>query len=74
MKTRMSLVDVIAVVRELQAVVGYFVNNVYSLTGRTYLLRLHKSGGDTGHTSKAHLLMESGNRLHLTRFERAKVS
>ena len=73
MKTRMSLVDVIAVVRELQVLVGYRVNNVYDLNAKTYLMKLHKSGGGTGNTSKAQLLMESGTRLHLTRFDHAKV-
>jgi len=73
MKTRLSLVDVVAIVRELQALIGYRVNNVYDLNSRTYLLKLHRSGGGTGITTKAQLLMESGTRLHITRYDRAKV-
>lgn len=42
------------------------------MNSRTYLLKLHRSGGGTGATSKATLLLESGVRFHVTRYEREK--
>ena len=61
----MSLLDVRAVVKELQsALVGLRLANVYHLNARTYLFKLSSS------TSKQHLLVESGVRLHTTAYLR----
>ncbi len=69
MKNRFTTLDLVCSLRELQSrLVGMRVNQVYDVDNRTYLIRLHKPGGD-GQTNKATLLIESGARIHSTQFE-----
>eukprot|EP01138_Halocafeteria_seosinensis_P013098 gb/GECG01013376.1/.p1 GENE.gb/GECG01013376.1/~~gb/GECG01013376.1/.p1 ORF type:complete len:1207 (+),score=227.90 gb/GECG01013376.1/:1-3621(+) len=61
MKLRLSLVDVLCLVRDIRAkCVGQRLTNVYDVDGnKTFLFKLHTSGHE-----KVYLLMESGMRLH----------
>ncbi|MCD6409622.1 MAG: NFACT family protein [Candidatus Verstraetearchaeota archaeon] len=63
MKTALSSLDILAVVKELRdRILGYRVINIYQLNPQTFLLKLYAPG------SKASLLIEAGRRLHLTEF------
>ena len=62
----MSLTDVYAIVRELRGTtIGMRVANVYSVNAKTYLFKLQRAG-----EPKKMLLLESGVRLHTTRYAR----
>ena len=68
MKTRMTSVDVAAEVASLRAldVIGMRVANVYDINAKTYLIKLQRSGGDSGESQKILLLLESAVRFHAT--------
>ena len=67
-KGRLGVCDVRALVGEVERTcVGRWVQNVYNVTSKTFLLKLTKPD-----TEKVLLLIESGVRFHTTRFERAK--
>ena len=63
MKTRFSTLDIGFELSELQKLVGMRVNKVYDVDHKTYILKLHRP------QEKAVLLLESGIRIHSTRFE-----
>ncbi|CAH1126558.1 unnamed protein product [Ceutorhynchus assimilis] len=63
MKTRYNTFDIVCIVTELQKLVGMRVNNIYDIDNKTYLIRFQKP------EEKQVLLLESGNRIHLTNFE-----
>ena len=63
MKTRFSTLDIGFELAELQNLVGMRVNKVYDVDHKTYILKLHRP------QEKAVLLLESGIRIHSTRFE-----
>ena len=63
MKTRFSTLDIGFELSELQNLVGMRVNKVYDVDHKTYILKLHRP------QEKAVLLLESGIRIHSTRFE-----
>eukprot|EP00940_MAST-03C_sp_MAST-3C-sp2_P001535 g1535.t1 len=66
--TTLTLIDVVALVRELRGLVlNKRVQNVYSLNRRTYLFKFNRPG-----VPKVNLLVESGVRMHATRFVRDK--
>jgi len=65
-KSRMNLLDVRAVVKELQVLVGLRVANIYNLSAKTYVIKFSSKD------KKIMLLMESGTRLHITEYEREK--
>ena len=68
MKTRLTLLDVLAEVRDLRArLVGQRLVNVYDVDERTFLLKFAEPDRE-----KAVLLVESGVRLHTTRYARDK--
>ena len=68
MKLRLTLIDILAEVRDLRATcLGQRLINVYDLDERTFLLRLAEPGRE-----KAVLLIESGTRLHTTKYSREK--
>lgn len=66
-KGRMTLLDVPAAVKELRACIGHRVANIYNISGKTYQFKLKGTG-----TNKLYMLMESGVRVHLTKYERSK--
>ena len=63
MKSRFTNIDIVAAVRELQALVGLRVTNVYDVDHKSYLFKFQKPD------SKVVLLIESGIRLHTTDYE-----
>jgi predicted ribosome quality control (RQC) complex YloA/Tae2 family protein len=64
-KGKLTLLDVRAIVKELRTkLVGLRCANIYHLNAKTFLLKL--SGTDIKHT----LLVESGARIHTTKYER----
>ncbi|KAF2894967.1 hypothetical protein ILUMI_11200 [Ignelater luminosus] len=63
MKNRFSSYDIVCSTTELQKLIGMRVNNVYDIDNKTYLIRLQRS------EEKSVLLLESGNRFHITNFE-----
>ncbi|CAG9835026.1 unnamed protein product [Diabrotica balteata] len=63
MKTRFNTYDIVCVTEELQKLIGMRVNNIYDIDNKTYLIRLQRT------EEKQVLLLESGNRFHLTNFE-----
>ena len=63
MKTRFSTLDIGVELSELQRLVGMRVNRIYDVDHKTYILKLQRP------QEKAILLLESGIRLHTTRFE-----
>ncbi|KYN21553.1 Serologically defined colon cancer antigen 1 like protein [Trachymyrmex cornetzi] len=63
MKTRFNTYDLVCSVTELQRLIGMRVNQIYDIDHRTYLIRLQRS------EEKCVLLLESGNRIHITAFE-----
>eukprot|EP00949_MAST-11_sp_MAST-11-sp1_P004254 g4254.t1 len=66
-KSRFSSVDVAAACPEILAQIGGMrVSNVYDIDPKTYLLKMQKDGG------KQMLLLQSGVRMHLTKFVRDK--
>ena len=67
-KSRLSLVDVIAMVRDLSAkLTGMRLLNVYDVDQRVFFLKFGEPGRD-----KEMLLVESGIRLHTTNYARDK--
>lgn len=67
-KNRMSQVDIRAVVAELKKeIVNMRLSNIYDLNSKTYMLKFALPD------NKVHLLVESGIRLHTTKFERDKA-
>eukprot|EP00760_Papus_ankaliazontas_P005746 PhM_4_TR1274/c1_g1_i2/m.84672 len=65
-KQRMNAVDVAAAIAELQHLIGTRLQNVYDVTQQVYILKFAR--GDV----KESILVESGIRLHRTRFNREK--
>jgi predicted ribosome quality control (RQC) complex YloA/Tae2 family protein len=66
-KTRFTSLDVRCLVRDIKTkIVGLRVANVYDLNNRTYLFKLAKPD------QKIFLLIESGIRIHTTKFAREK--
>ena len=63
MKTRFTTLDIAFELQELQQFIGMRVNRVYDVDHKTYLLKLQRP------QEKCVLLLESGVRLHTTRFE-----
>ena len=63
MKSRFTNIDIVAAVRELQALIGLRVTNVYDVDHKSYLFKFQKPD------SKVVLLIESGIRLHTTDYE-----
>ncbi|XP_057315018.1 ribosome quality control complex subunit NEMF-like [Hydractinia symbiolongicarpus] len=65
MKSRFTTIDLKSIITEIQNsnAMGLRVFNVYDIDNKTYLLRL--THGDT----KVMLLIESGNRVHLTEYD-----
>jgi hypothetical protein len=64
-KGKLSLIDVRAIVKELRGkLLGLRVANIYHLSAKCFLLKL--SGQDVKQT----LLVESGARLHTTKYDR----
>lgn len=67
MKTRMSVVDIRAIVAELrEQIIGMRLANLYDINKKTYLLKFAKTD------EKIVVLIESGIRIHSTAFERDK--
>lgn len=66
MKTRYHTIDIRALVKNLQNLIGLRVANIYDINHRTYLFKLAKPD------HKAFLLIESGTRIHTTEFMRDK--
>ena len=70
MKLSMGVLDLVALVRDIRsACVGMRVHQVYDSDQRTYHLRLSETGG-----RKVPLVIESGARMHPTRFQVARRS
>ena len=68
MKLRLTLIDILAEVRDLRVLaLGQRLLNVYDIDEKTFLLRLNEPGRE-----KCVLLIESGTRLHTTRYARDK--
>lgn len=71
MKTRMSIVDIRALVTELNKKIagygGYRLANFYDLASKAFLLKFSKSESE-----KVYVVIESGMRFHTTKFEREK--
>ena len=63
MKTRFSTLDIGIELSELQHLIGMRANRIYDVDHKTYILKLQRP------QEKAVLLLESGTRLHTTRFE-----
>jgi predicted ribosome quality control (RQC) complex YloA/Tae2 family protein len=64
-KSRFSSLDVRAATTELKpSLVGAHLQNIYDMNARTYLLKFTKKD------AKVLLLIESGVRIHSTRFDR----
>ena len=61
-RTRLALLDLKVECGALQSLVGLRVSNIYDVNSRTYLLKLQATG------RKELLLIESGTRLHTTKF------
>ena len=67
-KARFTSLDVCAMVRSLRStLLGYRISNVYDLNRKTYVLKLAKPDHP-----KLLLLIESGVRVHLTKYARDK--
>ncbi len=63
MKTAMSSFDILAVVAELQHMIGARVNKVFQPAGRELRVALHLPG-----RGREDLVIEAGRRLHLTSY------
>lgn len=63
MKTRFNSYDLVCSITELKKLIGMRVNQIYDIGHRTYLIRFQRN------EEKCVLLLESGNRMHLTAFE-----
>uniref|UniRef100_A0A915JIT5 Uncharacterized protein n=1 Tax=Romanomermis culicivorax TaxID=13658 RepID=A0A915JIT5_ROMCU len=66
MKVRFTTIDLLAIMHDIRKCIGMRVNNVYDIDHKTYLIKLMKPDG------KAMILLESGNRIHLTDYEYQK--
>ena len=73
-KARFATADVSAEVACLKRkVIGYRITNVYDITPKVYMFKLHKSGaGENEETDKQMLILESGTRFHLSKYTRDK--
>jgi predicted ribosome quality control (RQC) complex YloA/Tae2 family protein len=70
MKQRMTHVDIRAMCVDLnKKIAGFRLANIYDLEEKTFLLKFWKS-----EIGKANLVIESGQRLHTTKYEREKDS
>ena len=68
-KGRMTLLDVRAIAKELRSgVLGMRALNIYHLSARTYLFKMNGAG------KKSLLVIESGIRVHETKYDRPKES
>lgn len=66
---RFTALDLRRAVRDMQSkVVGFRIANIYDINGRTYLLKLAQPGAID--QDKLFIVVESGVRLHTTRFSR----
>jgi predicted ribosome quality control (RQC) complex YloA/Tae2 family protein len=66
---RFTALDLRRVVRDMQSkVVGFRIANIYDINGRTYLFKLAQPGAID--QDKLFIVVESGVRLHTTRFSR----
>jgi predicted ribosome quality control (RQC) complex YloA/Tae2 family protein len=60
--------DVRCAVRDMRAkLLGMRIGNIYDINGRTYLFKLAQSGVES---DKLFIVIESGVRIHTTRFSR----
>lgn len=66
-KTRMTGIDIGALVAEMRQCIGMRVANVYDVNAKTYLFKLALPD-----TPKTFILVESGIRMHATSFMRDK--
>lgn len=67
-KTRMSAMDVRAMVRDIRKnAKGMWLQNIYDIDQKTYLFKMQMKGKD-----KVTILLESGVRFHTTKFTREK--
>jgi len=84
-KTKFTTFDIASEVAALRrSVLGCWVANVYDLDARTYVVKLNKPSGavardasndgdaNDAESEKIHILIESGNRFHRTKYERVK--
>ena len=84
-KSKFTTFDIAAEVAALRrSVLGCWLANVYDLDSRTYAFKFNKPSGavardaDTpaaasdAESEKIHIIIESGNRFHRTKYERAK--
>ena len=69
MKTKMSLVDVCAMVCELNNLVGFRLQNIFTVTNiaKSFIFKFNKKD-----TPAVNVFLEAGVRLHITNFDRAK--
>jgi len=68
MKNRFTALDVAAAVSNMKAhAVGMRASNIYGINGKTYMIKLHAANQD-----KRFLLLESGIRVHSTKYMRDK--
>ncbi|XP_065671715.1 ribosome quality control complex subunit NEMF-like [Hydra vulgaris] len=65
MKARYTTVDIVAAISEIKnsSSIGLRVANVYDIDNKTFLVRL------THGEIKSTILVESGNRIHLTEYD-----
>ncbi|KAH9406608.1 hypothetical protein TYRP_013589 [Tyrophagus putrescentiae] len=71
MKLRFSTLDIIAILPEIRnKLLGTRVNQIYDVDTKTFIFRFAKTGNETSdeESLKQMLIIESGNRLHLTEF------
>lgn len=71
MKTRFTTLDLIAILPEIrEKLVGTRVNQIYDVDSKTFIFRFAKTGNETKDEEnlKQMLILESGNRMHLTEF------
>ena len=67
-KGRMTTIDIISCISELRNIlIGTRLSNIYDLNTKTFLWKFAKSD------EKLFLLIESGIRIHLTKYEREKA-
>ena len=84
-KSKFTTFDIAAEVAALRrSVLGCWLANVYDLDARTYAFKFNKPSGavardadsraaaSDAESEKIHILIESGNRFHRTKYERAK--
>lgn len=69
MKTKMSLVGICAMVCELKSLVGFRLQNIFTVTNiaKSFIFKFNKKDNPA-----VNVFLESGVRLHITNFNRAK--